>query len=185
MSQTETVHALVLNGGSSSGKTTLAKALQELLDGYWLRLSVDTLIDAAPQRLTEIGGGLEIAEDGSIMVGPEFRELDRQWSTGVAAMAHAGAHVIIEDNFLGGRASQQRWLDVLGDLPVGWIGVRCPSDVAAERETKRGDRPAGMAAQQADSVHQGVAYDLEVDTSIGDVDKLARTVRDHFALAGD
>lgn len=177
---TQLVRVLMLNGGSSSGKSTLAKALQEILDGYWLRLSVDTLIAAAPERLTQVGGALVLGEDGSVEVGPEFAALDRQWSTGVAAMIRAGAHVIIEDNFLGGRASQQRWLDVLGDLPTGWVEVRCPPEVAAAREQARGDRTAGMAAQQADAVHQGIAYDLEVDTSTESTEALARSVRDHF-----
>jgi chloramphenicol 3-O phosphotransferase len=37
--------------------------------------------------------------------------------------------------------------------------------IAAARELARGDRIAGMAASQAEVVHQGVAYDLQVDTT--------------------
>lgn len=50
-------------------------------------------------------------------------------------------------------------------MPVLWVGVRCDSAVAAGREIARGDRVRGMAASQADAVHHGVIYDLEVDTS--------------------
>jgi chloramphenicol 3-O phosphotransferase len=174
------VRVLVLNGGSSSGKSTLALALQEILDGYWLRLGVDTLIDAAPARLTAVGGGLVLADDGSIEVGPDFRILERQWSAGIAALARAGGRVIIEDNFLSGAAGQRRWRDALGDVPTGWVGVRCPPAVAAEREQARGDRIAGMAAAQAEAVHDGIVYDLEVDTSLEPIDTLAQRVRDHF-----
>lgn len=39
---------IVLNGGSSSGKSSLARALQEVLPEPWLRLGVDDLIDAMP-----------------------------------------------------------------------------------------------------------------------------------------
>ena len=46
-----------------------------------------------------------------------------------------------------------------------WVGVRCAPEVAAEREIARGDRAAGMAAGQAETVHQGVVYDIEIDTS--------------------
>ena len=42
---------LVLNGGSSSGKSTLARALQTALPGVWLRLGVDTLVEACPADL--------------------------------------------------------------------------------------------------------------------------------------
>ncbi|QGN33391.1 chloramphenicol phosphotransferase CPT family protein [Microlunatus sp. Gsoil 973] len=180
MTVDDRVRVLVLNGGSSSGKSTLAGALQEILDGYWLRLGVDTLIDAAPARLTTVGGGLVLADDGSIEVGPDFKLLERQWSIGIAALARAGAAVIIEDNFLSGPAAQQRWRDALGDLPTGWVGVRCPPGVAAVRERARGDRIAGMAARQADAVHRGIAYDLEVDTSTEPAATVARRIRDHF-----
>jgi chloramphenicol 3-O phosphotransferase len=67
--------------------------------------------------------------------------------------------------FLGGAASQQRWRSALEDLDVLWVGVRCAPEVAAAREAARGDRVAGMAAAQASAVHEGVAYDLVVDTS--------------------
>lgn len=175
----------MLNGGSSSGKSTLAKALQEILDGYWLRLGVDTLIDAAPPRLLTVGGGLVLGADGSIDVGPDFRELDRQWSIGVAATARAGARVIIEDNFLGGPASQQRWRDALIGVPTGWLGVRCAPEVAAARERARGDRTSGMAAQQAIAVHEGISYDLEVDTSTASATALAVAIREHFFGPGE
>lgn len=67
--------------------------------------------------------------------------------------------------FLGGAASQQRWRRALGDLSVLWVGVRCENAVAAGRAVARGDRARGMVEAQADVVHEGVVYDLEVDTS--------------------
>ena len=94
---------LVLNGGSSSGKTTLARSLQEVLDGYRLRLGVDTLVDAAPSKLFGVGG-LDLAEDGSVGVGADFVEVERQWRSGVAAMAAVGAHILVEDNFVAARS---------------------------------------------------------------------------------
>lgn len=169
--------ALVLNGGSSSGKSTLARSLQDELPGYWLRLGVDTLVDAAPPRLLAVGDGLRLGADGSVTPGPAFAEVEDRWMTGVAAMAAAGAQVIIEDNFVSGPSSQQRWRVALGAVPTAWIGVRCPDTVAAEREAARGDRAIGMAAQQADRVHRGIDYDLEVDTSVCTAGQLAAQLR--------
>lgn len=174
-----TPRVLVLNGGSSSGKSTLARSLQVVLDGYWLRLGVDTLVDAAPPRLLG-AGGLDLTEDGGVEVGADFAAVEERWRAGVAAMAAAGARILVEDNFVSGPISQRRWRVALVGLPVGWIGVRCPAEVAAAREAARGDRTAGMAAQQAGSVHGGIDYDLEVDTALGDPDSLARDVRAHF-----
>jgi chloramphenicol 3-O phosphotransferase len=40
----------------------------------------------------------------------------------------------------------------------------------------RGDRVAGMAASQAEVVHQGVAYDLQVDTTRTEALECARAI---------
>ena len=114
-------------------------------------------------------------------VGPAFSALDAAWTAGIAATARAGAHVIIDDVFLGGPHSQGRWQRVLADLPVLWVGVHCDPATAAAREAARGDRTPGMAALQATLVHQGVAYDLEVDTTHTDPAECARVIA---ALAG-
>ena len=57
-----------------------------------------------------------------------------------------------------------------------WVGVRCDSGVAADRETARGDRVAGMAVTQAELVHDGVRYDLEVDTTHAEAMECARAI---------
>src|SRR6266496_3308967 len=56
------------------------------------------------------------------------------------------------------------------------VGVRCDSAVAAGREIARGDRVTGMAASQAEVVHQGVAYDLQVDTTHTEALAYARAI---------
>lgn len=174
------VQVIVLNGGSSSGKSTLARALQDELPEAWLSLSVDTLVDAMPARLTAGGDGIGFADDGAVDVGPDFTALQDAWTTGLVAMARAGAHLVVDDVFLGGTASQRRWLDALGDVPTLWVGVRCAPEVAARREAERGDRVAGMAARQAEAVHRGVGYDLEVDTTGTDPADGARTIAAHL-----
>ena len=45
------------------------------------------------------------------------------------------------------------------------VKVTCDPVVAQAREAGRGDRTIGLAAGQADVIHEGVTYDLEVDTS--------------------
>ncbi|MDF4250935.1 chloramphenicol phosphotransferase CPT [Streptomyces sp. WMMB303] len=174
-----TTHVIVLNGGSSSGKTELTRCLQTTLPEPWLALGVDDLIEAMPASLRTGDTGIELAEDGGVSVGPRFRELEAAWMAGVAAMAGAGARVVIDEVFLGGAASQQRWQQALRGLEVLWVGVRCESAVAAAREQSRGDRVSGMAASQAELVHQGVRYDLEVDTTHTPSAECARTIASH------
>ena len=100
---------------------------------------------------------------------------------GIAATARAGARVILDVIFLGGAASQQRWQQVLTGLDVLWVAVRCDSAVAAGRELARGDRVLGMAVSQAEVVHQGVVYDLEVDTTHTESLVCARTIAAHVS----
>ncbi|WP_086766119.1 chloramphenicol phosphotransferase CPT [Streptomyces bobili] len=156
---------IILNGGSSSGKTGIVRCLQAVLPDPWLAFGVDSFVDALPARLQASDAGLEVAADGRVSVGADFRALEEAWTEGIVAMARAGARIVVDDVFLGGAASQQRWQKALGDVPVLWVGVRCDGVVAAGREIARGDRVRGMAASQADAVHHGVIYDLEVDTS--------------------
>ncbi|MEU3839283.1 chloramphenicol phosphotransferase CPT [Streptomyces sp. NPDC028635] len=174
-----TTAVIVLNGGSSSGKSGIARCLQALLPDPWLALGTDTLVDAMPASMRASDAGIEFAADGEVIVGPEFRTLEAAWIEGITAMARAGARVIVDEVFLGGADSQRRWQQTLGDLRVLWVGVRCDSAVAAGREVARGDRVIGMAASQADLVHRGVVYDLEVDTTHTESMECARAIAAH------
>ena len=171
-----TTRVIVLNGGSSSGKSGIARGLQAVLPDPWLAFGGDTLIQAMPVSARTSAAGIEFAPDGSVIVGPEFRMLEAAWIAGIAAMARAGARIIVDEVFLGGAASQQRWTSELATLQVLWVGVRCEGAVAEGREIARGDRVPGMAASQAEVVHQGVVYDLQVDTTHTEALACARAI---------
>jgi chloramphenicol 3-O phosphotransferase len=171
-----TAQVIVLNGGSSSGKSAIARCLQAILPDPWLTFGTDTLVEAVPVSTRTSAAGIEFASDGEVIVGPEFRTLEAAWIAGIAAMAHAGARIIVDEVFLGGAASQQRWKNALGTLQVLWVGVRCDGAVAAGREIARGDRMIGMAASQAEVVHHDVVYDLQVDTTRTEALECARTI---------
>ena len=171
-----TTRVIILNGGSSSGKSGIVRCLQAVLPDPWLAFGCDSFVEALPARMRASSEGIAVAADGGVSVGADFRALEAAWTDGIAAMARAGARVIIDDVFLGGAASQQRWRKALGGLDVLWVGVRCESVVAAGREIARGDRTQGMAASQASTVHEGVSYDLEVDTTHTESLVCARTI---------
>jgi chloramphenicol 3-O phosphotransferase len=167
---------IVLNGGSSAGKTGIARCLQVILPGAWLRLGVDDLVAALPPSLLEGGAGITFGPHGEVTAGAEFRAAETAWMSGVAAMARAGARIIWDDVFLGGAAAQRHTRDQLADLDVLWAGVRCDPQTAAAREIARGDRVPGMAAAQATLVHEGVTYDVEVDTGHAESLDCARVI---------
>ena len=169
----------MLNGGSSSGKSGIARCLQAVLPDPWLVIGTDTLVESMPASMQTSAAGIEFAPDGEVIVGPEFRALEAAWIAGIAAMARGGARIIVDEVFLGGAAGQQRWQGALGALPVLWVGVRCESAVAAGRELARGDRVPGMAASQAEMVHRGMVYDLQVDTTHTEALECARAIAAH------
>jgi chloramphenicol 3-O phosphotransferase len=170
------IRLIVLNGASSSGKSGLARCLQAVLPQPWFTFGTDSMIEAMPAALSTSSEGIEIAADGTVSIGADFRELEIAWMVGIAATVRAGARVIIDDVFLGGATSQQRRLATLGDLPALWVGVHCDPEIAAGREIARGDRVPGMARKQAGIVHEGVRYDIEVDTTYTESIDCARTI---------
>ncbi|MGW2814867.1 chloramphenicol phosphotransferase CPT [Streptomyces sp. NPDC001415] len=179
---------IVLNGGSSSGKSGIARCLQAVLPGAWLAFGVDSVDAAMPASLRHgeggSGGGLGVGADGTVTVGPEYRRLSDAWRHGVAAMVRAGARVILDEVLLDGADGQKRWLHALDGLDVLWVAVRCDPDTAAGREIARGDRVPGMARVQADSVHLGVRYDVEVDSAGTESMACALLIAEQHALRG-
>ena len=61
------------------------------------------------------------------------------------------------------------------------IGVRCSLEVAEQRERDRGDRVAGLVAEQFDTVHKIGSYDLEVDSSILTPEQCAEQIKTYVS----
>jgi chloramphenicol 3-O phosphotransferase len=180
------VQVIVLNGGSSSGKSSLATCLKQQLGGTWLTLGIDDLIHALSHGPTdrEAGGSIKFSPDGSIAVGEKFRRAEAAWYEGLAAIARAGTGVIVDDVFLDGGESQARLRTALEALAVLWVGVRCQPEVAEAREFQREGRVRGMARDQAERVHAGVNYDLVVDTTDTPSTECARSIAGRIIKRG-
>jgi len=127
-----------------------------------------------PRKLEFTADGFTI-EDGVFTRGEEFMRLFTAFQASVVAQVNCGVNVLVEDVFLDGALDQQRWESALGDVEALWVGVRCSPDIAAAREVERGDRPIGIARNEADSAHEGVHYDVEVDS--GSMDHATVTER--------
>ncbi|MGH9171208.1 MAG: chloramphenicol phosphotransferase CPT family protein [Acidimicrobiales bacterium] len=190
------VPVVVLNGGSSSGKSSLACCLQRLLGPTWMTLGADDLVRALPGgdevdgliRTNRDGdtsvsaeGSIVFGADGSVVVGDDFRRAEASWYAGLAAIGRCGTGLIIDEVFMSGASSQERLATALSGLTVVWIGVRCDPEVAAARERSRTDRVPGMARHQAERVHAGVVYDLVVDTTAASAADCARRIASHLA----
>ena len=177
--------AICLNGGSSSGKSTIGRALQSTLDGVWLLIGIDVLIWLLPVELTEGPSGFTVV-DGEIRRGPVFRSVYGVFQHAVAALCRGGQNVIIDDVLIDGGTDQDRWMHSLTDIETMWIGVHCDPEVAVARESKRGDRPVGIAERYSERVHQGVIYDIDVSTSAlsveDTVDNVTRALQERWGV---
>jgi chloramphenicol 3-O phosphotransferase len=167
---------IVLNGASSSGKTSIARNLQGMLPTPWLLLGIDDLIRAIPDKGIEDGTLLHIRDTGQVVVGPGWRRLEASWYVGIATIAASGTGVIVDEVFLDGGGGQDRLRTALSGLGVLWVGVTCDRDVAMAREALRPDRVGGQSESQAIVVHEGVTYDLIVDTSLVTSESCAASV---------
>jgi chloramphenicol 3-O phosphotransferase len=144
---------------------------------------IDDLIRARPGGggPTGAAGSIEFGPDGSVTVGEDFRRAEASWYAGLAAIGRCGTGLILDEVFLGGARSQERLAAAMAGLPVVWVGVRCDPEVAAARERHRPDRVGGMARLQALQVHEGVVYDLVVDTAAASAADCARIIASHLA----
>ncbi len=111
---------IVLNGPSSSGKSTLAAELQRQLADPWFHVGVDDLLKCLP--LAEHQDQL-IAEVSAVMRGIH---------AAMAALAAAGNRVII-DHVLALPGSADELGDLLGDIRSLWVGLNCDLDLLEAR----------------------------------------------------
>lgn len=160
---------VVLNGGSSSGKTTIGRKLQVSLRETWVLIGIDVLIWLLPMEMMNDPDGLLI-QDGVVRRGAEFMRLYLAFQQAVATLARSGVSVILDDVMHDGMTDRRRWEGALVDIDSLWVGIHCDSRVAQTREKERGDRPRGLARNTATSCHRDIDYDIEVDTSVMEVD---------------
>jgi chloramphenicol 3-O phosphotransferase len=144
---------IFLNGTSSAGKSTLAKALREILPEPFCYYASDQLADA----------GFRVLKRGMHhgMRGERARFFDG-FHRSIAAFAEAGNDLIVEHI-----VEEKSWAEDLrtrtAHLDIFWVGVHAPIEDLERRERERGDRTVGEARFHL-KTHDYCTYDLEVDT---------------------
>ena len=146
--------AILLNGTSSSGKTSIARAIQKMASIPFLYASVDAFTDMF---------------DWDVIAGAElWQECDQAgvaiFHRSLPALLSTRFPVVI-DHVLEHRHWHQECHEALQGHKVLSVGVHCPLELLREREKARGDRGIGLAERQYPRVHRHGGYDLEVDTS--------------------
>jgi chloramphenicol 3-O-phosphotransferase len=148
---------IVVNGPSGAGKSTLMRSVQSVA---WFPL----VVFDEPEQIGIVQPGYLIWRDSA-------PALHRGYLAAIAALAGAGNHVALS----AAGHTYDEIVNTFSGIRVISVGMRCDFDVLVGREQRTG-RWAGIAAQSL-GVHDGWAYDLEIDTTNGpDPLELARRV---------
>jgi len=165
---------IFINGTSSSGKTTLVKALQNRLSEPFLDMGIDRFIWMLPSRYLDhphwddiLGKAVQSGHQGLIL----FSGMHHA----IVAAAKRGNN-IVADHVLVEKAWVDECASLFADMNAYLIGLHCPLKVLEQREIDRKDRTLGQARDQFSIIHKYVTYDLELDTSILTVNECAAKV---------
>ncbi|MCA9973671.1 MAG: hypothetical protein KC425_25835 [Anaerolineales bacterium] len=170
---------IILNGTSSSGKTSIVRALQETLDEPFLDAGIDKFLWMLPRRYLNLPLWNDVLGKATT-AGETGHRLMRGMHHAIAALSRSGCHVIA-DHVLVERPWLAECAALFADLPACFVGVRCPLAVLEQREAARKDRTLGQARAQFPLVHAHAVYDLEVDTAVLSPEACAQQIRHRLA----
>ena len=144
---------ILLNGPSSSGKSTLSRALQtqirqERNQQYGI-ISIDDF--------------MKIATDETIYEDDVF-EINEDMCWAAAEILKDAPGVIIDHVITSARIFEQL-TDLLGNFQIRTVHVSCPLEVLLQREQARGNRCIGSAEASYTYLYPRDGYDLTVDNA--------------------
>lgn len=166
-----------LNGPSSSGKTAIAIALQELYFKPLLVFGIDKFFAMMPKKY--IGRGEKAKEGFRYQIVREGKEpiakvISGEYGIKVAntapfvieALASQGHDVIVDEVILS-EDNLKQYVRILKNHKVYFIGIFCSIEELDRREIARGNRVLGLGRDQIEKVHLHTKqyYDLELDTT--------------------
>ena len=182
-----TARIVLLNGAGSAGKSSIARALQTITIEPFLHVQMDTFMEMLPEAYRDHPDGFAyetVPDDGRPLViirtGPVGARNLRGMRHAVAAMAEQRNNLIVDDVMLGSTAAE--YAELLSRFGVFTVGVFAPLDVLEARERHRDDRLIGLARWQYDRVHEGMKYDLEIDTATATPMECAERIKEKFRL---
>lgn len=153
---------ILLNGVSSSGKSTLAQEIIRLMPDYF-HMSIDDF-DLFIEKM-------ENREQAHLIP----VETEYFFHRTIAIFSDRGVNVVV-DHILHDSFTREDCLKVLQGYPTVFVGVHCPLEELERRELIRGDRHIGLARKQLEFVHRGEVYDIEVNTYLESVSHNAKNI---------
>ncbi len=180
---------LLLNGASSVGKSSTAKAIQAISDLTFLHVEMDAFLNMAPTRLEGQIEGLRYEyinavgdpPEVEIITGGFIQQTLRAMRRAIAALANEGLDLIIDEVMLD-HETEADYRSLLERHDLRMIGLTASLAHIEAREAKRGDRLIGLARAQVRKVHEGRNYDLMVETNAASPQDIAERICSAFQL---
>ena len=154
---------ILLNGPSSAGKSSIAKALQQLL----LDRGTDAVILSLDDYL-QMSANEPIWEDDVFTIMPHMCD-------DIAAALQDGKTVII-DHVITSARIYRALNNAVDGFQMKTVLVRCDVETLRRREAERGDRCVGSAEASGQYLYPKAAYDLCIDSSEASAAALAEVI---------
>jgi len=178
---------IILNGVGSVGKSSIARALQQITAEPFLHVAMDAFLDMLPTSYMNHPDGLVFDDESkvgpsvvAVRTGPVAARAFRGMRRAIAALAGEGNNLIVDDVMLDAEMNEYRTL--LAGFQVSFVGIFAPLAIIEERESLRRDRIIGLARWQFDRVHRGRTYDLEIDASTSTPEICALKIKEALTL---
>ncbi|WP_274648832.1 chloramphenicol phosphotransferase CPT family protein [Paenibacillus humicola] len=156
---------VLLNGTSSSGKTSISIELVNQKEILFHHLSIDDFFknfnEFIDKKFPDFKPKREV--DDQVIAQIIFDPIMSYYYSTIKLFSEMGLNVIA-DTVIDNDKRFNECLDVFFDQPTLFIGVICSKEELIRREKIRGDRQIGLASSQFDKVYCFNEYDLEVDT---------------------
>ena len=149
---------IFLNGASSSGKSSIARAVQAKVGEPFWHISIDHLRDAGVLPLDRIRSG---EFNWTEMRGAFFEGFERS----LLAYSQSGNNLIVE-HIVETPEWMARLVRLLSGCDVFFVGVHCGLEELERRELARGDRRIGDARRDFETIHEHCIYDAELDSTL-------------------
>lgn len=156
---------MLLNGTSSSGKTSISIELINQKEILFHHLSIDDFFmnfnEFIDKKFPDFKPTREV--DNQVVAQIIFDPINSMYYSTIKLFSEMGLNVIA-DTVIDNDKRFNECLDVFFDQPTLFIGVMCSREELMRRERIRGDRQIGLANSQFDKVYCFNEYDLEVNT---------------------
>ena len=152
---------VLMNGTSSSGKTSISIELLNQNEIPFHYLSIDNFIKEFNDKFLDVEIKREVDQQTIAQI--MFDPLISVYYSTIKLFSENGLNVIV-DTVIDNDKRFNECLDIFYNQPTLFIGVLCSREELIRRERARGDRESGLAESQFDKVYCFNKYDVEVNT---------------------